>query len=144
MRPIPQRPLPVCLRRRSPQPSPPTKRPVQHQGHLCYRRRLVGRISPRAHFSTRAVRCVAVNTSIKALTRLLLCYDEGHHRSCIGQKWISPANERRCCSKCLGKEPNTIIEIKQTVSSNPKTSKRLKLVTARLGYRSAYQPSLKI
>jgi hypothetical protein len=71
MRPIPQRPLPVlvCLRRRSPQPSPPTK--LQPQGHLCYRRRLVGRMSPRAHVSRRAVKCVAVNTSMKALTR---CY----------------------------------------------------------------------
>ena len=66
--------------------------------------------------------------------QMLLCdiCDEGYHRTCIGQKWISPANERWCCSKCLGKEPNTIIELKQAVSTNPKKSKRLKFVTARV------------
>ena len=66
--------------------------------------------------------------------QMLLCdiCDEGYHRTCIGQRWISPPNERWCCSKCLGKESNTVIEIKQNVSTNPKKSKRQKFVTARV------------
>ena len=32
--------------------------------------------------------------------QMLLCdiCDEGYHRTCIGQRWISPPNERWCCS----------------------------------------------
>ena len=64
--------------------------------------------------------------------QMLLCdiCDQGFHRKCIGQTWMSPPEDCWCCSKCLGKEPNTIIEIKRTTSSNRKQSKRTSFVTA--------------
>jgi hypothetical protein len=64
--------------------------------------------------------------------QMLLCdvCDKGFHRKCIGQTWMSPPEDCWCCSKCLGKEPNTIIEIKRATSTNRKQSKRTSFVTA--------------
>ena len=64
--------------------------------------------------------------------QMLLCdmCDQGFHRKCIGQKWMSPPDDRWCCSKCLGKEPNTVIEIKRATTTNRKQSKRSDFVTA--------------
>ena len=64
--------------------------------------------------------------------QMLLCdmCDQGFHRKCIGQTWMSPSEDRWCCSKCLGKDPNTVIEIRRTTTSNRKQSKRTNFVTA--------------
>ena len=64
--------------------------------------------------------------------QMLLCdmCDQEFHRKCIGQKWRSPPDDRWCCSKCLGKEPNTVIEIKRVTTTNRKQSKRSDFVTA--------------
>jgi hypothetical protein len=66
--------------------------------------------------------------------QMMLCdiCDQGFHRKCIGQTWVSPQDDCWCCSKCLGKEPNTTIEIKRTTTSNRKQSKRTSFVTARV------------
>ena len=66
--------------------------------------------------------------------QMLLCdmCDQGFHRKCIGQTWMSPPDDCWCCSKCLGKEPNITIEIKRTTTSNRKQSKRTSFVTAKV------------
>ena len=69
------------------------------------------------------------NASSKQMLLCDMC-DRGFHRKCIGQTWMSPPEDRWCCSECLGKEPNTIIEIKLAASSNRKQSKRANFVTA--------------
>jgi hypothetical protein len=79
------------------------------------------------------------NQSSNQMLQCDIC-DKGFHRKCIGQTWIimmmSPPDSEDCwcCSKCLGKEPNTIIdsEIKRTTSSNSnrRQSKRTSFVTA--------------
>ena len=61
-----------------------------------------------------------VSTSTKKDKQMMLCdmCDNGFHRCCLKQTWISPDGDGWCCSKCLGDKPNTVIEILKKASAN--------------------------
>jgi len=68
----------------------------------------------------------------KSDKQMLICdhCDKGYHRSCIGQKWVSPPEDGWCCSKCMGATPKLVIDIAR-VHANPKKAKgKLKFVQA--------------